>query len=1174
MATDFAHLHVHSEYSLLDGFSRIKKLVQQTKAQGMNHLAITDHGAMYGAIEFYKACKAGGVNPVIGIEAYLTENMQDHSKRFSDDYHHLLMVAKNNTGYNNLMRLTTIAHTEGWHLRPRMDKAALKKYSEGIIVTTSCLSGEIPKMLLKDQQEKAYETARWYQDVFGPENFYIELQEHHGIFDDGNPSPQARLNQLLYQMHKDLQIPMVATNDLHYVEAHDHASHDVLLCVQTGKQLDAPKRMRFDSNEYFLKSPAEMGLLFPELPDALTNSVRIAEQCDVNPLAYKAKLPNYTIPAGYNTQDDYLYSLCLAGVEERFGGMTDKIKYQLDYEFNMIAQKGFIPYFLIEWDFVNYARSHGIRCSARGSAAGSVLAYTLGITNVDPIRYQLPFERFFNTERADMPDIDMDFPDNRREEVIEYVTNKYGSDCVAQMVTFNTMAAKAAVKDVARVMGQQDIGDRITRLIPTGPKVTLQGSLDSVRELNALYHESVPAKEILEQALKLEGSVRSTGVHAAGVIVANESLEHFVPLQLRDPKDPKKGRITQYEQAHLEELGLIKFDFLGLSNLTILDNAVNFIKQSRNEEIILEKIPLDPIGEEQQDTKRIKAFDLLASGETTGIFQLEGPKMREYIKQLKPKRVEDIMAMIALYRPGPMESIPDFIAAKNGLKKITYLDPRLSEWLEESYGIIVYQDQVLFIAVNMAGFSWGKVNKFRKALSKKLMVEVEGYKVDFVKGCVTSGMRQKDAEELFTLVMPFGGYGFNKAHAASYAVVSFYTAYLKANYTAEFMAATMTTEASDAKKIASAISECKRMGVEVLGPDVNMSDRGFTVQYGWVRFGLLAIKGIGEGPIEEICRVREESGPFRTLADFCTRVDPKCVGKGAIETLIKAGAFDSLEDGEGVRHMLLDAVDRAMSFGKSERAAKAHGMVSLFGDAEEISNGIEFSLNTKAKEVSRKQLLNWEKELIGVYVSKHPLAYLNEVMKDKVKHNTAMITEEHDKQKVVLGGMITEAKRLTTKKGDTMCVITLEDMFGTIGVTVFPKVYEQTAEMWVEDSVVIVYGDVQVRRDEPNILCTRVEPLKAVEEEMDRKQYHVWLTLQLSGSGDKEVSNDILKVQDMYRYISERPGRDHYDVFVINGEWKTRLVPENNTMHYTPELHAKLEGLLGHGAIETQIIAR
>ncbi|GAC1401038.1 MAG: DNA polymerase III subunit alpha [Ktedonobacteraceae bacterium] len=1174
MATDFAHLHVHSEYSLLDGFSRIKKLVQQTKAQGMNHLAITDHGAMYGAIEFYKACKAGGINPVIGIEAYLTADMKDHSKRFSDDYHHLLMIAKNNTGYNNLMRLTTIAHTEGWHLRPRMDKKVLEKYAEGIIVTSSCLSGEIPKMLLKEEKEKAYETARWYQDVFGPENFYIEIQEHHGIFDDGQPSPQAKLNQLLYQMHKDLHIPLVATNDLHYVEPHDHASHDVLLCVQTGKQLDSPKRMRFDSKEYFLKSPAEMGQLFPELPEALLNSVRIAEQCSVDPLAYKAKLPNYTIPAGYNTQDDYLYALCLEGVKERFGEMNETIQHQLDYEFNMIAQKGFVPYFLIEWDFVNYARSHGIRCSARGSAAGSVLAYTLGITNVDPIRYQLPFERFFNTERADMPDIDMDFPDDRREDVIEYVTNKYGNDCVAQMVTFNTMAAKAAVKDVARVMGQQDIGDRITRLIPTGPKVTLQGSLDGVRELNALYNESTPAKEIIDQALKLEGSVRTTGVHAAGVIVANESLENFVPLQLRDPKDPGKGRITQYEQVHLEELGLIKFDFLGLSNLTILDNAVKFIQASRNEDINLEKIPLDPIGDPEQDSKREKSFELLASGETTGIFQLEGPKMREYIKQLKPTRVEDIMAMIALYRPGPMESIPDFIAAKHGRKNITYLDPRLAEWLEESYGIIVYQDQVLFIAVNMAGFSWGKVNKFRKALSKKKMDEVEGYKVDFIKGCVASGMKQKDAEELFTLVLPFGGYGFNKAHAASYAVVAFYTAYLKANYTAEFMAATMTTEASDAKKIANAIAECKRMGVEVLGPDVNMSARGFTVQYGGVRFGLLAIKGIGEGPIEEICRVREESGPFLTLADFCIRVDPKYVGKGAIETLIKAGGFDSLEDGEGMRHVLLDNVERAMSFGKTERSAKARGMQSLFGDADEIVHAFQFTLTKTAKELPRKQLLNWEKELIGVYVSKHPLSYLTEIMKDTVKHNTGMITEEHDRQKVVLGGMITEARRITTKKGDTMCVVKLEDMFGSIDVTVFPKVYEQDPELWQEDSVVIVYGDVQIRRDEPNIVCNRAERLKAVEEEMDRKQYLVWLTIQTSGSDELSISNDKLKVQDMYRFISEKPGRDHYEVFVVNGEWKARIIPDNDTVHFTPELRAKLEELLGKDAVEAQIIAR
>src|SRR5579885_1734760 len=1049
MGTDFAHLHVHTEYSLLDGFSRIKKLVQQAKAHGMSHLAITDHGAMYGAIEFYKACRAEGVNPIIGIEAYLTEDMHDHSKRFSDDYHHLLLLAKNNTGYYNLLKLTTVANTQGWHLRPRIDKKVLEKYSEGLIVTSSCLSGEIPKMLLKEQEEAAYKMAGWYQDVFGPQNFYLEIQEHHGTFDDGQPSPQGQLNQLLYRMHKDLQIEMVATNDLHYIDADDAASHDVLLCVQTGKQLSTPKRMKFDSHEYYLKSPEEMARLFPELPDALINSVRIAEQCSVDPLAYKAQLPNFDIPPQYRSQEEFLWALCRQGVQERFGEMTEQIQKQLDYEISIIGQKGFIPYFLIEWDFVNYARSHGIRCSARGSAAGSLMAYTLGITNVDPLRYQLPFERFFNPERADMPDIDMDFPDDRREEVIEYVARKYGEDCVAQMVTFNTMAAKASVKDVARVMGEQEMGDRITRLIPTGPNVTLQKSLDSIKELADLYKQNQVAQEIIDQALKLEGAVRTTGVHAAGVIVANEALENFVPLQLRDPKDPSKGRITQYEQAHLEELGLIKFDFLGLSNLTILDNTLKYIQQSRGEEVVLEKVPLDPVGDPVQDAKRKKAFDLLASGETTGIFQLEGAKMTEYIKQLKPTCIEDIMAMIALYRPGPMDSIPEFIDAKHGRKKITYLDPRLEEWLNESYGVIVYQDQVLFITVGLANFSWGKANKFRKALSKKKMDEVEGYKNDFIEDCVNNNVKRDVAAQLFQMILPFGGYGFNKAHAASYAVVAFYTAYLKANYTAEFMAATMTTEASDTKKIANAIAECKRMGVEVLGPDVNKSDRGFTVEDGGVRFGLLAIKGIGEGPIGEIARARAEGGPFKSLADFCTRVDPKFVGKGALETLIKAGALDSLAGGK--RHQLLDAVERAMQFGKNERAAKERGMISLFGEIEEVENAFEFALNPHAEEIPRKQLLQWEKDLVGVYLSKHPMAHLPNLLKERVTHTTAQITEELDKQKVVLGGTIREARRITTKKGDTMCVVQLEDMYGSVSVTVFPRVYEETMELWVED---------------------------------------------------------------------------------------------------------------------------
>jgi DNA polymerase III subunit alpha len=1168
MTADFAHLHVHTEYSLLDGFSRTKKLVKQAKALGMQHLAITDHGAMYGVIEFYKACRAAGINPIIGVEAYLTGDMHDHSKRFSDDYHHLLLLAKNNTGYYNLLKLTTIANTEGWHLRPRIDKKVLEQYAEGLIVTSSCLSGEIPKILLKEQQEEAYKMARWYQDVFGSENFYLEIQEHNGTFEDGQPSPQGHLNQLLYRMHKDLQIEMVVTNDLHYVDAHDASSHDVLLCVQTGKQLDSPKRMKFDSNEYYLKSPEEMARLFPDLPEALTNSVRIAEQCSIDPLAYKAKLPNYIIPPEYSSQKEYLRVLCFEGVKEHFGEITETLQKQLDYEIDLIAKKGFVPYLLIEWDFVNYARSRGIRCSARGSAAGSLMAYTLGITNVDPLRYQLPFERFFNPERADMPDIDMDFPDDRREEVIAYVAHKYGEDSVAQMVTFNTMAAKASVKDAARVMGEQEVGDRITRLIPTGPKVTLQGSLDAVKELNELYKENRVAQQIIDQALKLEGAVRTTGVHAAGVIIANEPLEHFVPLQSRDPKDPSKGRITQYEQEHLEELGLIKFDFLGLSNLTILDNALKYVQQSRDEEIVLEKIPLDPVpGDEEQNARRQRAFDLLASGETTGIFQLEGPKMTEYIKQLKPSRVEDIMAMIALYRPGPMDSIPEFIDAKHGRKKVTYLDPRLEEWLNESYGVIVYQDQVLFIAVGLAGFSWGKANKFRKVLSKKIVHEVQGYRADFVQGCIKNGVKKEIAEELFTLIEPFGGYGFNKAHAASYAVVAFYTAYLKANYTAEFMAATMTTEASDARKIANAIAECKRMGVEVLGPDVNHSDRGFTVENGGVRFGLLAIKGIGEGPIGEIVRARNSGGVFKSLADFCTRVDAKFLGKGAIDTLIKAGAMDSFA--EGKRNQLLDAVERAMQFGKSERMAKERGMVSLFGDMEEITNAFEFTLNQNAEEISRKQLLAWEKELIGVYISKHPLTYVSNLLKERVTHNTVQITEELDRQKVVVGGTITDARRITTKKGETMCVVQLEDMTGSIGVTVFPRTYEETSELWAEDSVVIVSGEVQVRRDEPGILCNNVEQLHAIEEEMNRKQYQIWITLQLSGSDEKSISNDRIRVMDIYNCIRDQPGRDHYEILVANGEWQALLTPKDNTMHYSDSLHQKLEEVLqGQGNVE------
>jgi len=1176
MGTDFAHLHVHTEYSLLDGFSRIKKLVSEAKALGMQHLAITDHGAMYGAIEFYKECKAQGINPVLGVEAYLTDDINDHSRPRKDDYTHLLILAQNNTGYRNLLKLTTIANTQGVRAgKPRIDPSLLEKYSEGLIMTSSCLGGEIPQLLIKEKLAEARVRANWFRDLLGPENFYLEIQSHNGY------PEQEPVNHALYDMHKELGIPLLATNDLHYVHADDAHSHEVLLCVQTASTLDNPKRFKFESPEFYLRSPDEMARLFPDMPEALMNSVRIGEMCNVDPLAYKAALPNFPVPSEYASQADYLYELCKRGVIERFGQMTEAIERQLRYEWQMICDKGFAAYFLIEWDFVNYARSRGIRCLARGSAAGSLLAYTLGITNVDPLRYQLLFERFFNVERADMPDIDMDFPDDRREEVINYVAQKYGADCVAQMVTFNTMAAKNSVKDVARVLGKQGLGDAITRLIPTGPKVTLKGSMESERDLIAMYERDAEARELLDQALQLEGSVRSTGTHAAGVVIGNEALENFVPLRSKDYKDPNAGRETQYEQKHLEELGLIKFDFLGLANLTILDNAIKFIKASRGEEIDLEKLPLDAVPEDvpgaaESNLKRVKAFELLAEGETTGVFQLEGAKMREYIKQLKPTCVEDVMAMVALYRPGPMDSIPEFIEAKHGRKKVTYLDPRLSEWLAESYGVIIYQDQVLQIAFNLAGFPWGKVNKFRKALSKKIMHEVEGYRVDFIKGCVKSNMKEEIAEQLFALCLPFGGYGFNKAHAASYAVVAFYTAYLKANYTAEFMAATMTTEAADAKKIANAVAECKRMGVEVYGPDVSASEQGFTVEGAGVRFGLLAIKGIGEGPIQEIMRARNEGSPFKSLADFCTRVDPRSVGKGAIETLIKAGAMDSFGDGTSAkRYVLIASIESAMKFGKSERNAKESGLMSLFGGMEDVSNAIEFQLATNAKEISRNDLLNYEKELLGLYITKHPLTYLVEALRDRVKHHTALISEEMAKQKVTLGGMITEARRITTKKGETMCVLRLEDMHGSISVTVFPRAYEQNPELWQDNTVIILSGEVQVRNDEVQILCDKAERFDGLEEEMNRKQYDVWITFKLSGNDERAISDDKMRVQDVYNCIRDKPGRDHYYLLVENGEWKAHLTPGDNTMHYSPEVEKELRRYLkGLGQIEVMSVAR
>jgi DNA polymerase III subunit alpha len=1193
LVADFTHLHVHSEYSLLDGQSRIQRLIAATKAGGMHALALTDHGGMYGSIEFYKACKAAGIKPILGVEGYLAPSIEEKTGRY--EYNHLLLLARNQTGYHNLLKLTSIAHTRGYHYRPRVDKRVLAEHAEGLLVTSGCLSGEIPELLLKGDLNGARAAARWYQDVFGPEHFYIEVQDH-----QAPESPQTKLNPLLYDLSRELGAPLLATNDLHYVSAADAPAQDVLLCIQTGKTIDEPKRMKFDSQQYYLKTPDEMARLFPELPEALANTMRVAEECDVDIELDANLLPIYDIPLEYQSQDDYLYALCLEGIRERYGECTEPLQRKLDYEFEVIRSKGFVSYFLIVWDYVRFARQHGMRCVARGSAAGSLVAYVLGITNVDPLRYELLFERFLNPERMSMPDIDMDFPDDRREEVIRYVADKYGWDRVGQIVTFNTMAAKAAVRDVGRVMGLQAEADRVARLIPAGPKVTISGSLEGVKELKQIYEQSAQIRQLIDMARDLEGTVRSSGIHAAGVIISRVPLNEVVPLQLRDYKDPgDTWLVSQYEQAHLEELGLLKFDFLGLSNLTILMNCQRFIKQTRGIEIDLDHLPTDDA----------KTYALLGEGETTGVFQLESGAMRQYIKELKPTCLEDITAMVALYRPGPMDSIPQFIRAKHGEIEIKYLHPLLEPLLRESYGVIVYQDQVLLIAVQLAGFSWGEVDKFRKAMSKKIREELIAYHDKFVKGCGKNGIDAKVAEQIFNFIEPFAGYGFNKAHACAYAWVAYQTAYLKANYTAEFMAATLTTEASDAKKVVAAVDECRRMGVEVLPPDINASEAGFTVEHptprppsvavgrgsepnppapfpgegrgsggapdgdseegvrSAVRFGLLAIKNVGSRPIEELLEARRTGGPFASLANVFARTDSKNLTRGAVEWLIQAGALDHIGRPEGVkppswRSRLIQSLDRALALGQQQRRMREIGQVSLFGGG---TSGDDF-VPVEVPDYPQPQLLQWEKDLLNLYLSAHPLAHVAAVLTKRSTTYTTYLTQEWAGQRVTLGGRVTSIRRIMTKRGETMLAVQLEDMQGSIEVVVFPKTYAATQEVWREEAVLLVTGTVKMREDEPQLVCDTAEEFVTGEDETSHREYVVRIHLRRSKTNLAD-QQDIRRVLDILR---DFPGEDSCVFHLRNGRWEARLPmrPEQTGVRFCPELVTQLERVLGPNSVE------
>lgn len=1092
----FVHLHNHTEYSLLDGLSKIPKLVRQAKDLGMEALAITDHGVMYGAIPFYKACKEAGIKPIIGVEMYVAKRShKDKEGKLDSEPFHLTVLAKNYQGYLNLMKLTTIAHCEGYYYRPRVDKRLLKEYSEGLIVLSGCPSGEFIRSL-DDNLDKAELVLKSYQEIFG-ENFYLELQSHPyaaGLeltTDEAIKQDLQRLLDLQNQtrkavtgLSKKLGIKMVATNDLHYIKKEDADAQDALLCIQTGKFLSETKRLRMiDTPDYFLKSAEEMEENFKDIPEALENTLKIAEQVDIEIPLGVARFPVFQTPEG-KTSMEYLRELTYERAALRFK-MTEKIKERLEYELSVIEKKKYADYFLVVSDFIEWAHNRGIITNTRGSAAGSMVLYCLGVTNLNPLDYLLPFERFLTEYRPTLPDIDADIADDRRDEVIRYVMDKYGEDRVAHIVTFGTMMGRAAIRDVGRVLGiPYGEVDRIAKYVPPphqGFHKPLTDAIKEVPELSELYKNNPQVKKLLDLAVKIEGTVRHASVHAAGVVIAPDDITHFTPLQ---PESNGDKLVSQYDMFAVEDAGLVKMDLLGIRNLSILGKAVEFVKENRQEIVDLNKIPLD---------EKI-AFDLLAKGETMGIFQLEGSGMTRYVMELAPTSIVDIQAMVALYRPGPMSVIPEYIARKHDPKKVKFFDPRMKDYTEASLGLLVYQDDVLLTAINLAGYSWEEADKFRKAMGKKIPAEMARQKGKFVEGCIAKGMRRQKAEELFAMIAPFAAYGFNKAHAASYAMIAYQTAYMKASFPVEFMAAVMTAESGDSDKIAAAIEECKRLEIVVLPPDINKSGVGFTLEelktlskeelerqltdvssrkpgnrlWQGIRFGLSAIKNVGLLAIESIISAREE-GEFTSLTDLCSRVDTRLVNRKTLESLIKAGALDHL----GSRAAQMIILDACLEETHKQNKNKLSGQVSLFEGEADLGK-----VTIKLPEVSEmplEQLLVFEKDLLGFYLHEPPYFSLLQKLTQFVPNKLADLGDEHVGKTLKLGGVIVAVKKVLTKKtAAEMAFIKISDGSSSIEVVVFPKTYETSKEFLMKDSVVLISGRVDKREEEISLIVNQI----------------------------------------------------------------------------------------------------
>ena len=1145
----FAHLHVHTEFSLLDGSNKIKEYVSRVKELGMNSAAITDHGVMYGVIDFYREAKKQGINPILGCEVYVAPNSRfDREITGGEDrYYHLVLLAENEEGYANLTKIVSKGFVEGYYYKPRVDKELLRKYHKGIIALSACLAGEVARFLTKGLYEEAKKTALEYQEIFGEGNFFLELQDH------GIPE-QGLVNQQLIKMSEETGIELVATNDIHYTYAEDAKPHDILLCIQTGKKLADENRMRYDGGQYYVKSEEEMQRLFPYAKQALENTQKIADRCHVEIEFGVTKLPKYDVPEGY-TSWEYLQKLCYEGLEKRYGDPSEELKDRLSYELETIHQMGYVDYFLIVWDFIKYAKDHGIAVGpGRGSAAGSIVSYCLEITTIDPIRYQLLFERFLNPERVSMPDIDVDFCYERRQEVIDYVTRKYGKDCVAQIVTFGTLAARGVIRDVGRVMDlPYAYVDSISKMIPQELGITIDKALKMNPDLKKLYDTDETVTNLIDMAKRLEGLPRHCSMHAAGVVICQKPVDEYVPLSRA-----ADGTITtQFIMTTLEELGLLKMDFLGLRTLTVIQNAVLLARKKQPE-----------LNINQIDYNDQKVLDYIGTGKTDGVFQLESAGMKGFMKELKPHNLEDVIAGISLYRPGPMDFIPQYIRGKNDSSSITYDCPQLEPILAPTYGCIVYQEQVMQIVRDLAGYSLGRSDLLRRAMSKKKAAVMEKERKIFiygdeetgVPGCIKNGIDEQTANKIYDEMIDFAKYAFNKSHAAAYAVVSYQTTWLKYYFPVEYMAALMTSVIDNPSKVSEYIYACRQMNIKILPPDINKGEANFSVDGGDIRYGLAAIKSIGRPVIKAIVEDREELGLFQNLEDFITRLSAKNVlNKRTIENLIKAGALDTLG---GTRKQFMSIYVQIVDHVTQEKKNSMVGQMTLFDLVSEDQKE-EFQIRMPdVGEYSKETLLAFEKEVLGIYVSGHPLEAYEEKWKKSISATTADFqldeetghTKVHDGAKEIIGGMITEKTIKHTKTNQMMAFITVEDLLGTVEVVVFPRDYEKNRDYLEVDSKVFVRGRVSEEDDKPSkMICEKIIPFERTKKEL-------WIQFP-----DKATFLD--EEQIVYGYLADSDGDDEVIIYCAK-ERAVKKLPKNRNIGINEQILSRLMNHFGEKRIK------